>query len=172
MEIVTYVLSGALEHKDSLGNGGVITPGKVQRMSAGTGIQHSEFNPSRAEGVHLLQIWMLPSKNGIRPSYEEKVFPVAERQGALKVVASPDARAGSIRIHADNVLHAATLRAGERVTHENARGRHVWLQVARGALTFNQQALKAGDGAWTSDAGRLVLTGGAGGAEVLLFDLA
>jgi redox-sensitive bicupin YhaK (pirin superfamily) len=121
--------------------------------------------------VHLLQIWMLPSKNGIRPSYEEKVFP-SPSAGALKVVASPDARAGSIRIHADNVLHAATLRAGERVTHENVRGRHVWLQVARGALTFNQQALKAGDGAWTSDAGRLVLTGGAGGAEVLLFDLA
>ena len=172
MEIVTYVLAGALEHKDSLGNGGVITPGKVQRMSAGSGIRHSEFNPSRAEGVHLLQIWMLPSKNGIRPGYEEKVFPVAERQGALRVVASPDGRGGSIRIHANNVLYAANLREGERATHANALGRHVWLQVARGSLTLNQQALKAGDGASTSDAGRLVLTGGAGGAEVLLFDLA
>ncbi len=172
MEIVTYVLEGALEHKDSLGNGGVIVPGNVQRMSAGTGIRHSEFNPSRQERTHLLQIWMLPSQRGVKPSYEDKTFPVAERQGALRVVASPDARQGSVKINADNLLYAANLRANESVTHANARGRHVWLQVARGALTLNGQALKAGDGVSTSDAGRLVLTGGAGGAEVLLFDLA
>jgi quercetin 2,3-dioxygenase len=172
MEIVTYVMEGRLEHKDSLGNGGLIVPGKIQRMSAGTGIYHSEFNPVRNERTHLLQIWMLPNKQGIRPGYEEKVVPVAERQGALKVVASPDGRQGSIRMQADNLLYAANLRQGERVVHENVRGRHVWLQVARGGLTLNEHVLKAGDGASTGDPGRLVLTGSAEGAELLLFDLA
>jgi redox-sensitive bicupin YhaK (pirin superfamily) len=172
MEIVTYVLEGSLEHKDSLGSGGVIVPGNVQRMSAGTGIRHSEFNPSRTERTHLLQIWMLPSQRGIKPSYEDKTFPVAERQGALRVVASPDARRGSVKIHADNVIYASTLRPNDVVKHEVARGRHLWLQVARGTLAINGQALKAGDGVSTSDAGHVTLTGGAGGAEVLLFDLA
>jgi hypothetical protein len=176
MEIVTYVLEGALEHKDSLGSGGVIVPGEVQRMSAGTGIRHSEFNPSAREQVHLLQIWMLPNVRGIRPSYEEKVFPAAERTGALKVVASPDGRQGSIRIQADNLLYAANLRASEKVVHTNAAGRHVWLQVARGTLTAGAApaavALKAGDGLSTSDAGKIPLVAGAGGAELLLFDLA
>jgi redox-sensitive bicupin YhaK (pirin superfamily) len=172
MEIVTYVLEGSLQHKDSLGNGGVIVPGNLQRMSAGTGIRHSEFNPSRSERTHLLQIWMLPSQRGVRPSYEDKTFPLAERQGVLRLVASPDGRQGSIRLNADALLYAATLGANEQVVHVNPRGRHVWLQVARGGLTLNQHALKAGDGVSTSDAGRLALTAGAAGTEVLLFDLA
>jgi redox-sensitive bicupin YhaK (pirin superfamily) len=172
MEIVTYVLAGSLRHKDSLANGGVIVPGEVQRMSAGSGIFHSEFNPSPQEPLHLLQIWMLPSKLGIRPGYGQKAFPVAERQAKLKLVASPDGASGSISIQSDTKLFASVLAAGEKVQHDNPAGRHVWLHVAKGALDLNGTALKAGDAASTSDAGALVLTGGRGGAEALLFDLA
>ena len=172
MEIVTYVLSGSLRHKDSLGNGGVIVPGEVQRMSAGSGIFHSEFNPSPKEPLHLLQIWMLPNRLGIKPGYGQKAFPVVERQAALRLVASPDGHAGSITIQSDTRLFASLLTAGEKVVHTNAAGRHVWLHVAKGALDVNGTTLKAGDAASTGDAGALVLTGGKGGAEALLFDLA
>ncbi len=171
MEIVTYVMQGALEHKDSLGNGSVIVPGEVQRMSAGTGIYHSEFNPSRAEGVHLLQIWMLPNRRGVRPGYAQKTVPLADRQGTLRLLAAPDAPAAAISIHSDTSLYATILREGERVVHLNPARRHVWLHVARGALTVNGQALVGGDAISTSDPGTLTLTGGRGGGEALLFDL-
>ncbi|MFM8979159.1 MAG: pirin family protein [Planctomycetia bacterium] len=172
MEIVTYVLAGALEHKDSLGHGGVIVPGNLQRMSAGTGIRHSEFNPSARESTHLLQVWLLPSQRNVAPSYEDRPFPATERQGRLRVVASPDGREGSLRIVSPTLIHACTLKPGERVLHPVASGRHAWLQVARGSLALNEHSLLQGDGASTSDAGTLTLVGGAQGAEVLLFDLA
>jgi quercetin 2,3-dioxygenase len=172
MEIVTYVLAGSLQHKDSLGNGGVIVPSEVQRMSAGTGIFHSEFNPSPKEQVHLLQIWIKPNRQGIKPSYGQKAFPVAERQGKLRLVASPDGRSGSISIQSDTYLYATVLAAGEKAVHANAAGRHVWLHVASGELTLNGTTLKAGDAAATSDAGALTLVAAKSGAEALLFDLA
>lgn len=172
MEIVTYVLEGSLQHKDSLGNGGVIVPGEVQRMSAGSGIFHSEFNPSPKERVHLLQIWMQPNRLGIKPGYGQKSFPVAERQGRLRLVASPDGRNGSISIQSDTNLYATVLAAAEKAAHVNAAGRHVWLHVARGELTLNGTVLKAGDAAATGDAGALNLVAGVPGAEALLFDLA
>lgn len=172
MEIVTYVLSGALQHKDSLGHGGVIVPGNLQRMSAGTGIRHSEFNPSARESTHLLQIWLLPSQRDVTPSYEDRTFPAAEQQGRLRVVASPDGREGSLRIVSPTLIHACTLKPGERVTHALAPGRHAWLQVARGSLALGGHSLQQGDGASTGDAGTLALVGGSAGAEVLLFDLA
>lgn len=172
MEIVTYVMEGALEHKDSLGNGSVIVPGEVQRMSAGTGIHHSEFNPSKREGVHLLQIWMLPNARNVRPGYAQKTVPLAERQGTLRLLAAPNAPQAAISIHSDTALYATLLKEGERVVHTNPARRHVWVHVARGALTLNGVALSAGDAASTSDAGTLTLTGGKGGGEALLFDLA
>jgi redox-sensitive bicupin YhaK (pirin superfamily) len=170
MEIVTYVLEGALQHKDTLGNGGVIVPGEVQRMSAGTGIRHSEYNPSGKDPVHFLQIWLLPSRTGVRPSYGQKTFPEKERQKGLRLVASPDGRDGSISIHQDANLYASILAPGRPVTWTNRPGRHTWLQVARGSLTVNGVALHAGDGVSTSDPGDLVLAT-AKDAEVLLFDL-
>jgi redox-sensitive bicupin YhaK (pirin superfamily) len=172
MEIVTYVLAGSLAHKDSLGNGGVIVPGELQRMSAGTGIFHSEFNGSPKERLHLLQIWMLPNKMGIKPGYGQKAFPVAERQGKWKLVASPEGRDGSISIQSDTKLYATVLSEGEKAAHVNAAGRHVWLHVARGELTLNGTVLKAGDAAAVSDAGTLSLVAAKAGAEALLFDLA
>jgi redox-sensitive bicupin YhaK (pirin superfamily) len=172
MEIVTYVLAGALQHKDSLGNGGKIVPNEVQRMSAGSGIFHSEFNASGKEQLHLLQIWMVPNKLGITPGYGQKAFPVAERQAKLKLVASPDGRDGSITIQSDTNLYAALLSEGDKVRHANPQGRHVWLHVAKGKIDLNGTTLSAGDAASPGDAGPLLLTGGAGGAEVLLFDLA
>ena len=171
MEIITYVLEGSLQHKDSMGNGGVIVPGEVQQMSAGTGIHHSEFNPSRKDPVHLLQIWLLPNRKGVKPSYGQKAFPAKERQDALRLVASGDGRDGSIAIHQDASLYASLLAPGKPLTWKNAPGRHVWLQVARGTLTMNGLPLAAGDGASTSDAGDLVLSTKSD-AEVLLFDLA
>jgi quercetin 2,3-dioxygenase len=170
MEIVSYVLEGALEHKDSLGTGSVIRPGDVQRMSAGTGVAHSEFNHSANELVHFLQIWILPEREGLAPSYEQKHFPASERQGKLRLVASPDARDGSIRIHQDVALYASLLRAGESVAHTLRPGRHTWLQVARGHCTLNGTPLEAGDGAAVSGETSLQLAG-ARDAEVLLFDL-
>ena len=171
MEIVTYVLEGALRHEDSLGTGSVIRPGDVQRMSAGTGVSHSEFNHSATELVHLLQIWILPEREGLEPSYEQKHFPAEERRGVLRLVASRDARGSSIRIHQDVDLYASLLREGDSLGHELRPGRHAWLQVARGHCTLNGLPLEAGDGAALSGEPALRLAGTTD-AEVLLFDLA
>lgn len=170
MEIVTYVLDGALEHRDSLGNGSVIRPGEIQRMSAGTGIRHSEFNQSRDETVHLLQIWIMPERGGIAPGYEQRPLPDGVR-GGLQVIASRDGRDGSVTIHQDAAIHAAQLGAGAAVEHALAAGRHAWVQVARGTVTANGQALRAGDGAAVSGE-RAVQLRADSDAEVLLFDLA
>lgn len=173
MEIVTYILEGALQHQDSMGSGGVIRPGEVQRMSAGSGVTHSEFNASPTERVHLLQIWILPEARGLEPSYEQKKFAAEGRRGKLQLLASRDARDGSVRIHQDAALYTAALAPKEAVTHALVAGRHAWLQVARGAVTLNGVALKAGDGAAVSDERALEISGaGSGDSEVLLFDLA
>lgn len=171
MEIITYVLEGALEHKDSIGNGSVIRPGEVQRMSAGTGITHSEYNHSSADLVHFLQIWILPSKSGVTPSYEQKAFPEQEERGVLRLVASPDGREGSVTIHQDVNLYAAILEAGEELVHRIPAGRHVWLQVARGKVCVNGTELEQSDGAAISDEGQILVTGQKK-SEILLFDLA
>ena len=170
MEIVTYVLEGGLAHRDSMGNGSTIRPGDVQRMSAGTGVRHSEFNDSEDERVHLLQIWILPAETGITPGYEEKKFEDDEKRNRLRVVASPDGRDGSVTIHQDAEIYVSQLEDGREVAHELRPGRHAWLQVARGAVELNGQRLEQGDGAAASDEGRLTIVG-RGPAEVLLFDL-
>jgi redox-sensitive bicupin YhaK (pirin superfamily) len=167
MEIITYVLDGSLEHCDSMGNGSVIRPSDVQRMSAGTGVLHSERNASDEEPLHLLQIWILPERRGIRPGYEEKHFPVAERTGTLRLVASPNGEEGSVVIHQDARLYAGIL-DGETVTHAFGKERHGWLHVARGTAELNGTTLQAGDGAAISGE-ESVTIGGHG--EVLLFDL-
>ena len=171
MEIVTYVLEGALAHKDSLGTGSIIRPGDVQRMSAGTGVAHSEFNHSPTELVHFLQIWILPEEEGLAPSYEQRSFPEAERTDRLRLVASRDAREGSVKVHQDVDLHAATLSSGAALEHSLRAGRHAWLQVARGKLSANDQLLSAGDGAAFSDESAVSLIAREP-AEILLFDLA
>ncbi len=171
MEIITYVLEGALEHKDSLGTGAVIKPGEVQRMSAGTGIQHSEFNHSQTDPVHLLQIWLLPDTNGLSPSYEQREFPVAERHGDLRLVAARDARDGAVKIHQNVDLYAAILDKKSLVSHALHLNRHAWVQVARGSVLLNGLALEKGDGAAVSDESELVIESTAD-AEILLFDLA
>jgi redox-sensitive bicupin YhaK (pirin superfamily) len=171
MEIVTYVLSGALEHKDSLGTGAVIKPGEVQRMSAGTGIQHSEFNHSQTDPVHLLQIWLLPDTNGLQPSYEQRDFPVEERHGKLRLVAARDARDGAVKIHQDVDLYAAVLDKDSRVSHALQSNRYAWVQVARGSVLLNGLPLENGDGAAVSDEAEVVIEATAD-AEILLFDLA
>ena len=171
MEIVTYVLDGALAHQDSLGNGASIEPGEVQRMSAGTGIDHSEFNHSAEERVHFLQIWILPERRGLAPSYEQRAFPFAERRGELLLVASRDGRDGSVTVHQDVEIHAGKLGPGARVVHALRPGRHAWLQVARGAIEANGRPLRAGDGLAASDEKQLEIRATAD-AEVLLFDLA
>jgi len=170
MEILTWVLAGALEHRDSLGNGSTIRPGDAQRMSAGTGVTHSEYNPSPGEPVHFLQIWILPAQPGIPPSYEQKHFPEAERRNALRLLASPDARDGSVRIHQDAAVHAALLDPGNSVRHGLGPGRHAWVQVARGAVDVNGSALHAGDGAALGDETAVELTAREP-SEVVLFDL-
>ena len=172
MEIISYVLEGALEHKDSIGTGSVIRPGDVQRMSAGTGIRHSEFNASQTDPVHFLQIWILPEQQGIKPGYEQKTFTEAEKQGRLRLVGSRDGREGSITIHQNVDLYAASLQQDEEVSHTLAEGRVAWLQVARGAVQLNQQTLTAGDGAAISEEALITLRGASGAAEVLLFDMA
>jgi quercetin 2,3-dioxygenase len=172
MEIVTYVLEGALEHKDSLGNGSVILPGDVQRMSAGTGIQHSEFNSSQSEPVHLLQIWILPGKNGIAPSYEQKNFTQAEKLGQLKLLGSPDGREGSIAIHQDINFYGSVLQVDEALNYDFAPGRVAWLQVAKGSVKLNDRSLTAGDGAAIAQETAIALQGLAPNTEVLLFDMA
>ncbi len=171
MEIITYVLDGALEHKDSMGNGSVIRRGDVQRMSAGTGVRHSEYNASKTELVHFLQIWILPEVNGIAPSYEQKMFSDKEKCGALRLVASRDGRQGSVAIHRDVDLYATLLGPGDRVSHRVAEGRGLWLQVARGAVDACGAALKEGDGLAATQVGEISLTAEQD-AEVLLFDMA
>jgi quercetin 2,3-dioxygenase len=170
MEIVSYVLEGALEHKDSLGNGSVIRPGYVQRMSAGTGVRHSEFNPSPSEPVHFLQIWIEPDAAGIPPGYEEKHFDAASKRGRLRLVASPDGRDGSVKVHQDAYLYAALLDGAEPVAHALAPGRRSYVHVARGAVTANGKRLAAGDALKAAEVGEIALEHG-DGAEVLLFDL-
>ncbi|HEV8320164.1 MAG TPA: pirin family protein [Myxococcota bacterium] len=171
MEIVSYVLEGALAHKDSLGNGSIIRPGDVQRMSAGTGVLHSEKNDSDTEPVHFLQIWILPEQRGIEPGYEQRHFAAPARRGKLKLVAARDGRDGAVTLHQDAEIHAALLQPGEEAVHALRPGRHAWVQVARGAVTLNGQPLAAGDGAAVSDEERIALRGVAP-AELLLFDLA
>ena len=170
MEIVTYVLEGALAHQDSMGNGSTIKPGDVQYMSAGTGVAHSEFNASKTEPVHMYQIWMFPDKSGHQPTYDQKNFPEAEKRGKLRLVVSPDGRDGSVKIRQDNELYATVLGPGQSVKHELQPERHAYVQVARGSVTLNGQALEVGDGAEVSAETALELTG-VKDAEVLLFDL-
>jgi quercetin 2,3-dioxygenase len=171
MEIVTYVLEGALAHKDSLGNGSVIKPGDVQYMSAGTGVAHSEFNASDSETAHLYQIWMFPDRQGYKPVYDQKHFTDADKRSKLRLVVSPDGRDGSVQIRQDNELYATVLSPGESVEHALKPERHAYVQVARGSVTLNGQPLDAGDGAAISAEKSLQLTG-VNDAEVLLFDLA
>jgi redox-sensitive bicupin YhaK (pirin superfamily) len=169
MEIITYILSGALEHKDSMGNGRVIRPGEIQYMAAGTGVRHSEFNPSEDEAVHLLQIWIQPDRQGVEPRYAEKSFANAAT-GKLHLVTSNAGRDGSIAIHQDADLWLARLNAGESVTHKLASGRSAWVHVAEGGVSINGQALEGGDAAAVTDEGSISLTG-TKPAQVLLFDL-
>ena len=171
MEIVTYVLDGALEHADSMGTRSVIVPGDVQRMSAGTGVTHSEFNGKRDRPVHFLQIWLLPDRRGLTPGYEQKAIPEAEERGALRLVASRDGRGGSVTIHQDADLYASRLEPGERVKHALADGRHAWLQMVSGRVELNGTALAAGDGAAVSREGALEVVA-VEPAHFLLFDLA
>jgi len=171
MEIISYVLDGALAHRDSMGNGSVIRPGEVQRMSAGTGITHSEYNHSKDELVHFLQIWILPEKNGVVPGYEQTFFPAEEKRKNSRLIASRDGRSGSVTIHQDVNLYAALLEAGEEIVHPVPNNRHVWLQIARGSVTVNGALLEQGDGVAVSDEEQVVVTGREK-AEVLLFDLA
>ena len=172
MEIISYVLEGALEHKDSLGNGSVIRPGDVQRMSAGSGILHSEHNASSLEPVHFLQIWILPNIKGLTPSYEQTHFSTEARQGQLRLVGSSDGRNGSVTIHQDVNLYAALLAEKETVSHSIAKGRSLWVQVARGAIQLNGYLLAAGDGAAVTHEHTVSLTGQSNDAEILIFDLA
>ena len=171
MEIISYVLEGALAHKDNMGTGSVIRPGDVQRMSAGTGVQHSEMNASKSEGVHFLQIWIVPDRSGHQPGYEQKAFSTAERQGTLRLVASPDGRDGSVSIHQDATISAGLFAAGESAKHVVADKRYAWLQVARGGIEVAGETLAAGDAIAAVGPGELVIKGTAD-AEVLVFDLA
>ncbi len=170
MEIISYVLAGALAHKDSLGNGSSIRPGDVQRMSAGSGVTHSEFNPSATEGVHFLQIWIQPSETNLPPSYEEKRFPTAEKRCRLRLIASPDRAEGSVLIHQDTRLYAGLFDAAESAQLGVGEGRRIYVQVARGSIRANGVALDAGDALRVTDSGELHLSEGRD-AEVLVFDL-
>jgi redox-sensitive bicupin YhaK (pirin superfamily) len=171
MEIVSYVLSGALEHKDSMGNGSIIKPGNVQRMSAGTDVRHSEFNPSAAEPVHFLQIWIEPNVAGVKPGYEEKHFSDADKRGRLRLIASPDGRDGSVTIHQDARVFAGLFDGDETATHALAAGRRAYVHVARGEVTVNGQPLVAGDALKLTGQPSVRIESGRG-AEVLVFDLA
>ncbi|MDZ7750621.1 MAG: pirin family protein [Gammaproteobacteria bacterium] len=170
MEIVTYVLDGELAHRDSMGNGSVIRPGEVQHMSAGSGVRHSEMNPSADTPVHLLQIWLLPNAQGVTPAYHQQLFPPQERRGRLALLVSPDGRAGSIATHQDGFLYGTLLRPGETVTHPLAPGRRAYVHVARGSVRVEGETLKGGDGAFAADLPGLRLEG-VDDAEALLFDL-
>lgn len=170
MEIITYVLEGALAHQDSMGNGSIIRPGSVQRMSAGQGVTHSEFNPSRDESVHFLQIWIEPNVQGVPPSYEEKDFSSGERQGRLRLIASPDGREGSVMIHQDALVYAGVLGAKDTVTHKLGTGRRAYVHVARGRIRVNGATLETGDGIKVAGEDEVKLHQGKD-AEVLVFDL-
>lgn len=171
MEIISYVISGGLRHKDSMGNGSVIKPGEVQVMSAGTGVRHSEYNDSASEPAHFLQIWIMPEENGQRPRYAQKDFPAAEKAGKLRLVVSPDGRDGSLAIRQDADLYATRLAAGESVTHAVKPGRLAWAQIVEGGATVNDAGANAGDGVAIEDADKVTITAGAQGAELLLFDM-
>jgi len=170
MEIVTYVLEGELEHRDSLGNGEVLRPGEFQRMTAGTGIRHSEFNPSAAVPVHLYQIWLLPRAKGLTPSYDQRAFPVAERENALRLVASPDGAADSFVIQQDARIYLGNVRHGHTLTHPLDQARHAWLQILRGSVILGSDALHAGDGVAVSNEQSLAFKAEQD-SEVMLFDL-
>jgi len=174
MEILSYVLEGSLQHRDSMGTGSVIRPGDVQRMTAGTGVTHSEFNPSKNEPVRFLQIWIVPERTGLKPGYEQKQFSESEREGRLRLVASPDGRDGSVRIHQDASVFIALLGPRRKVAHAIPPGRVAWVQVARGAVLLNGTPLAEGDGAAISQEKGVEISGPTDGpaAEVLLFDLA
>jgi redox-sensitive bicupin YhaK (pirin superfamily) len=173
MEILSYVIEGELSHRDSMGTGSTIRPGEVQRMSAGRGVTHSEMNGSRERPVHFLQIWILPAEQGLRPGYEQKAFPEAERRGRLRVLASADGRDGSVTIHQDAAMLGAILSPGQGVRHEIPAGRVAWLQVVRGEVVVNGERLRAGDGVAAVDEAALDVTGdGSADADVLVFDLA
>ncbi len=171
MEIVTYVLEGSLEHRDSLDTGSIIKAGELQRMTAGTGIRHSEFNPSLTEPVHLYQIWLLPNQKGLSPSYEQKAFAEDERRGRLRLVASPNAKGDSLLIHQDARVYLSTLDADHMIEHQLQAGRHAWLQVLRGAVVLNGHSLGTSDGAAVSDESTIAVRATAA-SEILLFDLA
>ena len=171
MEIITYVLKGALEHKDSMGNGSVINPGDAQVMSAGTGVKHSEFNQSQKEAVHLLQIWIVPDKKSLPPGYQQKKFKTADRTGKLCLIASRDNRSGSLKINQDADLYTALIKKGDRIEHPLADQRHAWVQVAEGAVSINGEDLKQGDGASISSEKKIEILAKEK-AEVVLFDLA
>ena len=170
MEIISYVLEGELAHKDSLGNGAVIRPGDVQRMSAGSGISHSEYNASKTAPVHFLQIWILPERAGIAPGYEQTAFPLADRQGKLRLVADRHGTGGAVTVHQDARLYVANLAPGERVSHTLAPGRGAWVQVARGVIGLNDTEMREGDGAAVENEASLTIEAETD-AEVLLFDL-
>jgi quercetin 2,3-dioxygenase len=171
MEIISYVLEGALEHKDSIGTGSVIRPGDVQVMSAGTGIRHSEFNHSKTEPVHFLQIWVVPDREGIAPRYEQKTFPDVDKRRKLRLVGSSDGREGSVVVHQDVSLFAALLNSGEQVTYALQSGRKGWLQIVRGSVTMNGRDLDAGDGAAVTGEPALAVTAKVDATEILVFDL-
>jgi quercetin 2,3-dioxygenase len=180
MEIISYVLDGALEHKDSLGTGSIIRPGDVQRMTAGTGIRHSEFNHSQTRPVHFLQIWIIPERTGLEPGYEQRTYSDADKRNRLRLIASRDGRDGSVTVHQDADVFASLLEAGARLVHPLRQGRKAWIQVARGAVRADDVRLSTGDGAGIEDQPEIILEADEGmadgntthgGAEILLFDL-
>ena len=172
MEIISYVIDGALQHQDNIGNGSIIRPGDVQRMTAGTGVRHSEMNASDADPVHFLQIWVLPEREGLTPGYEQKAFTTEDKRGVLRLVGSRDGRDGSVTIHQDVNLYATVLTRDEAVEAELAAGRKGWLQIVRGAVSVNGKTLEAGDGAAVSGPEAIELLGAAEESEALWFDMA
>ncbi|MGI0487874.1 pirin family protein [Pantanalinema rosaneae CENA516] len=172
MEIISYVVDGSLAHRDSLGNGETIGASGIQRFTAGTGITHSEFNPSSTESTHLLQIWILPEQTGIKPSYEQKLFPADEKRGQWRKLASPDATDGAVKVHQNMTLYATILSPGEARSYTLQPDRHAWIQVVKGDINLNDRSLSAGDGAAVSETTNLTIEATTTEAEVLLFDLA
>jgi len=170
MEILTYVLEGALEHKDSLGTGSVIRPGEAQIMSAGTGIMHSEFNYSQSEPVHFLQIWILPEQKNLKPRYEQKAFSIEDRTGQLRLIAAHDARDGAVKVYQDVDIYTSILQPGNKINYHARSNRHTWLQIAKGIINLNGEELRAGDGVQISGESQLEINADVGG-EILLFDL-
>jgi quercetin 2,3-dioxygenase len=171
MEILSYVLAGALEHRDSTGAKGVLRPNELQRMSAGTGVRHTEFNSLQTDKTHFLQIWIVPERDGLKPEYEQRTFPTDDRLGRLRLIGSRDGREGSVTIHQDVSLYDALIKAGREVTHEIADSRHAWVQVLKGTVSLNGLRLEAGDGAAVSSE-RAIAIKAVDDAEVLVFDLA